>query len=132
MVSGGDAVSIRITDGRVFKTRYRRCTVVSIPSEASHSVTVTVIASLSWIKQAPSKSAAVIDDITAYLGLLITCVITISQIPGLTSAEELIIGLTVHTPGVRVTVLQDVTSSIWSCKRRNIDVLNFFQCHPLI
>ena len=132
MVSCRDAVSIRITDGGVFKTRHRRCTVVSITSEASDSVTVTVIASLSWVKQAPSKSAAVVNDIAAYLGLLIARVIAIPQIPSLTSAEELIIGLTVHTPGVRVTVLQDVTSSIWSCRRRNIYGQNFLQCHPLI
>ena len=78
---------------------------------------MTVIASLSRVKQASGKSAAVVDDIAAYLGLLITCQLAIPQVPGLTLTEELIIGLTVHTPGMRVTVLQDIASSIRSCKK---------------
>ena len=77
---------------------------------------MTVIASLSRVKQASGKSAAVVDDIAAYLGLLITCQLAIPQVASLTLTEELIIGLTVHTPGLRVTVLQDVASSIWGCK----------------
>ena len=77
---------------------------------------MTVIAPLSRVKQASGKSATVVDDIAAYLGLLIACQLAIPQVPGLALAEELIIGLTVHTPGLRVTVLQDVASSIWGCK----------------
>ena len=114
VVSGWNTVCIWITNGRVFKTRGRRCTVVSVPSEASDSVTVTVIAPLCGIKQASGKSAAVVDDIAAYLGLLIACQLAIPQVAGLALTKELIIGLTVHTPGMWVTVLQDAASSIGS------------------
>ena len=112
VVSGWNAVGIRITNGRVFKTGGRWCTVVSVPSESSHCVTVTVIAPLCRIKQALGKSAAVVDDIASYLGLLIACQLAIPQVASLALAEELIIGLTVHTPGMWVTVLQDIASSI--------------------
>ena len=114
MVSGRDTVGIRITDGGVLKARDGGCTVVSIASEASHGVTVTVVAPLGRVKQTSGKSAAVVDDIAANLGLLLAFLLTIPQVASLAPAEELVIGLTVHTPGIRVTVLQDITSSIGS------------------
>ena len=75
---------------------------------------MTVVAPLSRVKQTPGKSAAVVDHIAANLGLLLALVLTIPQVAGLAPAEKLVIGLTVHTPGIRVTVLQDIASSIGS------------------
>ena len=80
---------------------------------------MTVIAPLSRVKQTPGKSSAVVDDIAANLGLLLAFVLTIPQVPGLTPAEELVIGLTVNTSGVRVAVLQDIASSIGSLKQKS-------------
>ena len=50
MISGRNTVSIRITNGRIFKASSLRSTIVAISYKSSDSVTLAVITSLTGIK----------------------------------------------------------------------------------
>ena len=53
MISGGNTVSIRITNGRIFKASSLRRAIVAISYKSPDSVTLAVITSLTGIKLTP-------------------------------------------------------------------------------
>ena len=76
-----DAVTIGVADGRVEEAGGGGGAVVAVTYEAPHRVTVTVVSPLRRVKLTPCKPPAVVDDITANLGLLLAAV-SVTEVAG--------------------------------------------------